>query len=359
MKSSESESDISLTDIGYLTPDNNSTVEHKYSDFRIILTNKLNPFNRRNFTEETWKSYDTLDLTIPLYDTISIYRTLSSRFSYLFKLKHNFKEIEIDAPTLEQYYQMMKVLRKDLPRGIKTTNIYDYEPTNKFYMAAYDNFVSKYMSCKTKNKTKTLYWYYHDIETNQNIKIRQIQAKRIYCKLYQYMIVRRPMFYILANQYKNYKGNINILSQYSIEKYNHFESQQDLVNFFKTDEDFTDCYCLMEILINYPNLQNCFWNLNKYFEDKDLVDIFPDTLFDDILTSLSESTSESTNESIKESKRRIFKSKSAKESTSESTDDSSSVSDAEINSIVDSYININNDNDSESIDNISVNEQNT
>ena len=56
-------------------------------------------------TEQIDSVIDKEDLHIPLCKYISIYKHLSSYHSYIFKIHHNFKQIEINAPTLEQFYQ--------------------------------------------------------------------------------------------------------------------------------------------------------------------------------------------------------------------------------------------------------------
>ena len=221
--------------------------------------------------------YNNQELTIPLDNKYSIYKTISSRYNYLFQLKHNFDEIEINAPTLEQYYQYFKVTAKDIDGTAKhsTDELQQMDPSDVLFDTAYNNFISSKLSTnnKTSRSNNVVYWYYKDAIDNDERKLTICQAKRIYCKLYEFMIIQRPIFRILIEQYKNYEGKVNIVSEYIEKNFTHFATKEQVVEFFKNPKlDFTDCYCLMEILVNFPNLNNCLWNQKENFVDGELVE---------------------------------------------------------------------------------------
>ena len=80
--------------------------------------------------------------------------------------------------------------------------------------------------------------------------------------MYTQLITQTPIFKIIHEQFQsNPNTNVIIYSYGALKSFSHFDNRQEVEEFFNSDEhDFSDCYCLMELLINYPNPNNYVWS---------------------------------------------------------------------------------------------------
>lgn len=224
-----------------------------------------------NATKET---FNCDDLVVMLINGTPYYQ-LSSIYPLKRRIKHNCKLIPNDCPTLEQYYQQFKVLKRDISKKNDKVNkrVRDRELDNSFYTNINNNFITSRYATYFKYYTsmpmtahirssKVYYWVYFDDKTNELIKWDIQQAKRIYCKLYEHLVINTTIFQLIHEQYKlNKELKLIIKSHGALEKYTQFTNRQELMDFFNNPTtDFSDCYCLAEILINFPKLENCVWN---------------------------------------------------------------------------------------------------
>ena len=222
-----------------------------------------------NMIKDSFKCDDLVVLLIngsPFYELASIHPLKN-------KIKHNCKMIQNECPTLEQYYQQFKVLKRDTKYDEKVISPTNRELTSSFYKNIDDSFITcknamyfkHYMNERATARIrafKSYYWLYFN-ENGDIMKLTMKQAKKLYCKLYEHLVAGSHLFKILHEQFK-LRDDVKIVikSHGALEKYNYFENKKEFIDFFNNDStDFSDCYCLAEMLINYPKLENCIWNV--------------------------------------------------------------------------------------------------
>ena len=123
----------------------------------------------------------------------------------------------------------------------------------------------KYAFC---NRSQVpVYWLSYDTNKKCELKLPLVYGKLAYCRLYEKFVTSQPLFKIVCDQYKSFDGDVTICSYGAYPKLSNFGSQEDLINMFIDPKyDFCDCYCLIEILVNYPKTENCFWNNDEIIQ---------------------------------------------------------------------------------------------
>lgn len=241
-----------------------------------------NPYARFKFSKVPFpytslsKSFYPLrqELTIMLSPKDSTYNKLCS---LTFRpIAHNCPQIACKAPSLEQYYQFFKVYGHDVETHGKVNwkkQGLQYSPGPKFFKQINVAFTSTQfgtyhkplygttLSTETSLKGRVLlYWYYYNSKTKEFEKIPLQRAKRIYCLIYQQMIVNEPIYKILVDEYNKYDGTVLIHSDGFNKKFTKINDAEELARFYNSSSDFPDCYCLMEMLIHNQDLSQCIWN---------------------------------------------------------------------------------------------------
>ena len=234
-----------------------------YSRFTISLPNYLSP------TVEFHDSMTNTELVISLHK--SPFSALSSTAPYPVE-HHNPKLTVPVAPTIESYYQNFKIFVYEL----RTSNSnffahYSYvgnAPSESTYNLIDAHFLthqsmaySYFKRSLTYKFTYPVYWLSYDIKTKRELKLPLVYGKLAYCRLYEKFVISQPLFKLLYDQYKTFEGHVGIYSYGAVNSFSRFDTQDAVINFFANSQlDFCDAYCLMEILINYPHTENCFWN---------------------------------------------------------------------------------------------------
>ena len=273
-----------------------SSSNNPYSKFKI-----LHPPKYSSPCDLSAEAYDKDELVITLVNG-TIFAPLSSEYMLERPIDHHFPQIENPAPTLEQYYQQFKVYWRDCDHDNKppikqtkkkTDTINDlvsslltdsqpgpsqrsitllenrrrYGVAKSFYESVNDNFITSRLSNYYKNDYSSrnmcvLYWLHYNSNTRTTEKYTLQQAKTIYANMYTQRVIKTQIFIILLEQLRaNPNLNVVIYSYGALKKFQHFNDKQEFEEFFKSDKhDFSDCYCLMGLLINYPNMKACVWS---------------------------------------------------------------------------------------------------
>lgn len=224
------------------------------------------PYKYENFSKTIKNNLASTQILVILHPEVSLWGSLSS-LKHMRFIQHNCKQVANLAPTLEQYYQQFKVYRKNLQTQ-KHKKIIELEPTEDFFKQININFrfANNASYHKQKNSSKPpIYWCYFEPTTNQLVKLDMLRAKIIYCKKYTEQILKykpaRIAFFTLLDEFKTTNSSIEIVSYGVNTEYTSFQSLTEFENFFINDAiDFPDCYVLMELLLNYPNINSCIWN---------------------------------------------------------------------------------------------------
>ena len=178
-------------------------------------------------------------------------------------ISHNIKNINNDAPTLEQFWQELKVFRNEVANEMKP--LIDREPLPEFFTNANANFASSQNARRRKQKGKPLYYYHINEETGKVEHLDYKSARKIYCKKYEKTTLTKNseslrLFQYLLSLCKNRNRNKPVI----IRGYDVINSLEEPTNIEERYNDlsspFGHEYCLAEMLIHYPNLENCVWN---------------------------------------------------------------------------------------------------
>lgn len=108
------------------------------------------------------------------------------------------------------------------------------------------------------------YYYYFNTEKNEPEFMYVNEAKKIYCKMYEKDIMEheesRITFMLLLSQCKIRNKEFPVM----IRGYGVMDAPDEVVDLKQIFEnpklDFSFEYCLVEMLIHYPNLNECIWN---------------------------------------------------------------------------------------------------
>lgn len=193
-----------------------------------------------------------------------VYKTFSS-FYHRAYINHDIPEIPNSSPTLAQFWQELKVYRYDLQDMSHEIPFKDRPPKQSFFENANLNFATATNARIYKYRGLVpIYYYYFNKEKNKAEYLSIKDAKRIFCKKYEKDIMEneesRLMFMLLLSQCKSRNKDYPIIIR-GYEVVENMESTTCLKNIFEDKKlDFGCEYCLVEMLINYPNLNECIWN---------------------------------------------------------------------------------------------------
>lgn len=187
------------------------------------------------------------------------FRLLSALYHVRY-IEHNIPEIPNSAPTVEQYWQTLKVYRKDRPNGPLIA-----APKKSFFEEANINFASASLTkYKYTSSTVPIYYYHYNTKTRQPEFLSLKEGKILYCKEYQREIMeveeRKEVFLLLLSRCKSRDRNYPvIIRNKGVNDY--MDEPIDLEYIIENPKIDIDCaYCLAEMLIHYPNLDECIWN---------------------------------------------------------------------------------------------------
>lgn len=195
--------------------------------------------------------------------------SLLSSMTHKCYIRHRIPQIPNQAPSIEQWYQELRVYRHELDINIppKTPNseLIEYEPKTSFFYEANINFASSTNARRKKAKGQFIYYYYIDPETNEVKHLLEPQARQLYCKKYEQTILfdkspARKVFLSLWRKCMGRSREIPIV----IRGYNVLDELHWRTHISERYHDyglaFGHEYCLAEMLINFPNIDNCIWN---------------------------------------------------------------------------------------------------
>lgn len=187
------------------------------------------------------------------------FRLLSALYHVRY-IEHNIPEIPNSAPTVEQYWQALKVYRKDRPNGPLVA-----APKKSFFEEANINFASASLTKYKYTSTMIpIYYYHYNTKTKQPEFLSLKEGKILYCKEYQREIMeveeRKEVFLLLLSRCKSRDRNYPvIIRNKGVNDY--MDEPIDLKYIIENPKIDIDCaYCLAEMLIHYPNLDECIWN---------------------------------------------------------------------------------------------------
>lgn len=195
---------------------------------------------------------------------------LLSSMSHKCYIKHRIPNIPNQAPTIEQWFQELRVYphELDLPSipKYRAKNLRDAKPKPEFFANANENFATSLNARYKKEKGWFAYYYYVEPESNRILHLDEPEARQLYCKKYEQSIMfekspARPVFEELWRTCMTRSRNIPIvLKNRGIEN-----SLDKPINIADKYHDYGHCfsatYCLTEMLVKYPNLDQCIWNV--------------------------------------------------------------------------------------------------
>ena len=240
-----------------ITDDSTNNDEYKLTinDFRfskIVLYSKLPPINKEQMLVRIIK-------TDPVYYTLSV---LYHR-SYI---QHNIPQIPNSCPTIAQYWEELKVYRRELgDDGVYPVR--NRRPRNSFFEEANLNFASSRNARihKYNGTLVPIYYYHFNTEKNEPEFLNMKDAKKYFCREYERDIMSneesKATFLLLLTLCKNRNKNFPVV----IRGYANHDNMHTPIDIKKIYEDpkfeFSCEYCLVEMLIHYPNLNECIWNI--------------------------------------------------------------------------------------------------
>lgn len=222
----------------------------EYSDFKFV---------NQTYNILPYKFSSIIVIRLTKYD--STFNSLTSFYHHEY-IKHNIPNISNEAPTLEQYYQELLVYKPEIIRE-KNKRLIECEPNQDFFIKANENFTVSNNSRQFKYKYRPLYYYYFD--NNKVIHLNLQEARKLYCKKYQELIMNNDeskfIFMNIINLCKNRDKNKKIII--SAENIKDIDEINEIIFnewYNNTTKIFTFYHCLIEMLIKYPNFENCIWN---------------------------------------------------------------------------------------------------
>ena len=232
--------------------------EYTLSMQDFVITRK----GSRNGNYKPLSNQQIIVKLIPYYSNTYKYLTASIHRKYI---AHGIPQIPNNAPTLMQFFQELKVYRNEVQDS--ALPMYSRDVKQEFFANVNSNFASSKNVRARKYGTRKLvplYYYFYDSNKNVPVKMSMSLAKILFCRMYEHEIMTdeksKLTFLLLHAQCKvrNKEYPIVIITNDSIDSRIH---GIDFERFIAEDKyDFTCAYCLVEMLIHYPNLNECFWN---------------------------------------------------------------------------------------------------
>lgn len=210
-------------------------------------------------------SSDKEQLLVKVVKTDPVYKHLSSEFHRSY-IQHNIPEIPNSAPTLEQFWEELLVYRCDT-QDDPTTPIQLRKPKSDFFEGANLNFASSKNVRHHKHENHRLiplYYYHYNTKTNSPEFLGMKEAKKLFCKEYEKDIMEnedgKSTFLLLLTLCKNRNKEFPVIIRGFGNEDNMYEPTDLKAIYEDPKRKFTCEYCLVEMLIHYPNLNECLWN---------------------------------------------------------------------------------------------------
>lgn len=194
---------------------------------------------------------------------------LLSSMTHKCYIKHRIPAIINQAPTIEQWYQELRVYPDELdlekPPTKISSSLFAIEPKHSFFMEANINFASSKNCRKRKQKGRFVYYYYVEPETNNILHLAEPEARQLYCKKFEQSIMfekspARPVFETLWKMCMRRSRHIPIVFRgYGIDD-NLVSTTRITEKYHDYSKSFSNIYCLTEMLLKFPHLENCIWN---------------------------------------------------------------------------------------------------
>lgn len=217
------------------------------------------------------KAPDTKDPSLLVVSPIKTNKdwNLLSSMTHKCYIKHRIPSIPNQAPTIEQWFQELRVYPDELdldksPSKI-TQSLFSVEPKESFFEEANINFASSKNCRRRKENGRFVYYYYVEPETNKVLHLAEPEARQLYCKKFEQTIMfekspARPVFETLWRICMGRSRNIPIIMR----GYGVVDCLDKTTKIIDRYHDyrytFGNIYCLVEMLLKFPNLENCIWN---------------------------------------------------------------------------------------------------
>ncbi len=175
-------------------------------------------------------------------------------------IEHNIKQISNPAPTLTQYWELLQVYPCDVND--------DGEPTTEYFDMVNENFfLSTNLRHMRKMKQLPLYFYHIDEHTHKPVHLPIPIARVHYAKMYEKHVNTGPCRRLISILRDSIGNKPVVVRGFSCGNKNFRTTSEFIENVVNNPaEKFGFEYCLIEILINFPNLNGCWWN-NVTFEN--------------------------------------------------------------------------------------------
>lgn len=193
-----------------------------------------------------------------------VYKSLSAQYHRAY-IEHNIPEIPNSCPTIEQYWEELKVYRCELDDET-VYPVKNRKPKAEFFIDANTNFASQRNSRNHKftGSLVPIYYYHYNTETKSPEYISIQEAKKYYCKAYEKDIMEndesKSTFMLLLTLCKCRNKKYPVIIR-GFKASDILDEPADLKDIYEDPKkDFPAEYCLAEMLIHYPNLNECIWN---------------------------------------------------------------------------------------------------
>lgn len=231
-----------------------------HNKFTMALT--YYDFEFRNISNNTRNdiSYyfeDKYIINITQHDPV--FNIFSPYYNHI-PIEHNIVQIKNSAPTLQQFITELQVYSTDIDSN---TN----ELSNSFFTNANDNFTvsTNARDSRFKKKMKPLYYYHIDETTCYPEKCDEHQRNKIFCDKYCEIILKNhsiqlKTFIMLQELCKNKSKDDKIMiCGPSVDE----EYICDMYEYYKNNVTFGVEYLMCELLIHYPHINKCCWNIQE------------------------------------------------------------------------------------------------
>lgn len=206
---------------------------------------------------------DRNQLIVRIVKTDPVYKSLSVQHHRSY-IEHNIPEIPNSCPTICQWWEELKVYRCELLND-GTHPLFSRKPCPDFYEDANINFASALNARfhKFPQRVPLYYLRYNPItESVEHVEVDKM--KKHFCRLYEKDIMSdeesKSTFLLLLALCKGRDKKFPVI----IRGFENCDSMYEALDLKKIYDDpkkeFVCEYCLVEMLIHYPNLNECLWN---------------------------------------------------------------------------------------------------
>lgn len=210
-------------------------------------------FRMKNLKDKT--KFDPKQLVITPYECDKVFKYLSPSYHKCY-IKHNIPEIPNEAPTLQQYWTELHIYRPELDSNGDVKHEF-FKETNK-------RFASSMNARRNKFRLKPAF-FYHVNDEGVVEHLDEPAARKLYCKMYEETTLypksdSAKMFQYLVTICKNRDRSMPIIIK-GLDVDTELESPTIISDrYFNGGKKFGHEYCLVEMLIHWPNLNECIWH---------------------------------------------------------------------------------------------------